>query len=306
MILAGRYLLNDLNLKQLNTITFVCGCLGMLLMLPKYRAVLQAGGAALLAFSIGLKLTTLPLLAMLLIKRGWREAAAVALVSFGILWLLPYAVLGGDLHARLSGLVEGNSLNMWLQIEDTTQTWSLANFLHYRIFVDPLWPGLADLPPQAYQLLCVIVTLLVGLPALQVMLRCRWRRMSPGLLWEELAMVGVAWALIDPDGRTAHYVTMVPAYGLIIHRRLEAWHRQRELPSAWEWACFLLICITNLWLVRLPDPVAHHFYMHYGLFSLGMLTLYGMTYREIRRAQQRALMPACSNMQKREALPEAA
>ena len=52
------------------------------------------------------------------------------------------------------------------------------------------------------------------------------------------SQVGVAWALIDPDG------------------------------------------LTNLWLIRLPDPVNHHWYMHYGLYPYGLVLLYGMTYYE--------------------------
>jgi hypothetical protein len=103
-------------------------------------------------------------------------------------------------------------------------------------------------------------------------------------LWEEIAMIGVAWALIDPDGRTHYYVTLVPAYCYILYRRLEAWHQRGEAPCRWQWLCYLTVGVTNLWLVRLPEPYAHHFYMHYGLFSAGMLLLYALTYHEIRNA----------------------
>lgn len=297
MLLAGRYLLNDLNLKQLNMITFTCGCLGLWLMMaggaeqPSSRTKLGPRsflGAGLLAFSIGLKLFTLPLLAMLVIKRAWREAAVVGILAAGVLWLLPRAAMGPDVYAELSQLTNSSTLNMWLQVKDTTQTWSFLNFLHYRIYVAPLWPGLAELPPRAYQLICAAATFLIGLPTLHVLLRCRWRDMTAVRLWEEIAMIGVAWALIDPDGRTAHYVTMVPAFCLIVSRRLEAWHQAGDRPRLWEWTLFLVIGVTNLWMIRLPEPLAHHWYMNFGLFSLGMFALYGMTYHEIWRSQRRA------------------
>jgi hypothetical protein len=307
MFLAGRYLINDLNLKQLNMITFTCGCLGLWLMMAAGAGRPLSGkafglrsflGAGLLAFSIGFKLFTLPLLAMLVIKRAWREAVAVAILAVGFMSLLPRAVMGPEVYAELSQLTNSSTLNMWLQVKDTTQTWSFLNFLHYRIYVAPLWPGLAELPPRAYQLICAAATFLIGLPTLHVLLRCRWREMTAARLWEEIAMIGVAWALIDPDGRTAHYVTMVPAFCLIVSRRLEAWHQRGERPRLWEWTVFLVIGFTNLWMIRLPEPLAHHWYMNFGLFSLGMFALYGMTYDEIWRAERRAnqrVQPATQN-----------
>ncbi len=297
MLLAGRYLLNDLNLKQLNMITFTCGCLGLWLMMAaaadrpspsKTFGPRSFRGAALLAFSIGLKLFTLPLLAMLVVKRAWREAAVVGILAAGILWLLPRAAMGPDVYAELSQRTNSSTLNMWLQVQDTTQTWSFLNFLHYRIYIAPLWPGLSGMPTRAYQLICAAATLLIGLPTLHVLFRCRWRDMTAARLWEEIAMIGVAWALIDPDGRTAHYVTMVPAFCLIVSRRLEAWHQAGERPRLWEWTVFLVVAVTNLWMIRLPEPLARHWYMHFGLFSLGMFALYGMTYHEIWRTERRA------------------
>ncbi len=286
MILAGRYLLNDLNCKQLNIITFGSGCAGLLLMLPSARLRKQALGAVLLGFSIGLKLTTVPLLAMLLIKRAWRNAALVAACSFGFLWLLPHWLMGSKQHLALSRRIEGSMFNMWLQVKDTEQTWSFANFLHYRIYIDPLWPSLSETPPHVYQLLCVAVTLIIGLPALHVMLRRKWSNMDAMSLWEEVAMIGVAWALIDPDGRTHHYVTLVPAFCYVMYRRLEAWHQRGEAPRRWQWCCYLAVGVTNLWLLRFPEPYAHHVYMHYGLYSGGLMLLYGLTYGEILLATQ--------------------
>lgn len=297
MLLAGRYLLNDLNLKQLNMITFTCGCLGLWLMMVTNVGRPQCGkglglrglfGAGLLAFSIGFKLFTLPLMAMLVIKRAWREAVAVGILTVGFVWLLPRLAMGPEVYAELSQLTNSSTANMWLQVKDTTQTWSFLNFLHYRIYIAPLWSGLAELPPRAYQLICAAATFLIGLPTLHVLLRCRWRDMNAARLWEEIAMIGVAWALIDPDGRTAHYVTLVPAFCLIVTRRLEAWHQAGERPRLWEGTVFLVIGLTNLWMIRLPEPLAHHWYMNFGLFSLGMFALYGMTYHEIRRTRRRA------------------
>jgi hypothetical protein len=289
MILAGRYLLNDLNLKQLNMITFTSGCLGLWLMMPQRKWSAQICGGGLLAFSIGLKLFTLPLLVMLALKGGWRQAAAVSVATIGVLWLLPRAVLSSAVYDELSAISNSATMNMWLQVKDTSQTWSFLNFVHYRIFLDPVWPGLDAMSPRAYQAICVVATILIGLPTLRVLLRCRWRDMDATQLWEELAMVGVAWALIDPDGRTAHYVSLVPAFSLIIYRRLEAWHERREAPRLWQWATILVIGFTTLWLVRLPEPLAHHWYMQYGLFSIGLFSLYGLTYYEIRRAERCAV-----------------
>jgi len=288
MILAGRYLLNDLDIKQLNMITFMGGVLGMSLMMVTRRRRQQVLGVVLLAASIGLKLTTVPLLAMLLIKRAWRQAAAVAALSVGFLWGLPYLAMGPEVHGRLSQRIEGNTLNMWMQVKDTTCTWSFTNFLHYRTFVRPLWPGLENTAPAAFQLVCLAATFLIGLPVLYLMRRCDWREMNAMRLWEEIALVGVAWSLIDPDGRTAHFVAMVPAFGLIIYRRLEAWHTRGEAPRPWQWALFLVVCAANLWLLRLRYPVRHYYYMHIGLFSLGMFTLYALTILEVVWADRRA------------------
>ena len=200
MILAGRYLLNDLNLKQLNMITFTCGCLGLWLMIPRKKWPPQFCGGVLLAFSIGLKLFTLPLLIMLVIKGDWRRAAGVSLAAIGIIWLLPRAVLGSALYEELSAISNSATLNMWLQVKDTTQTWSFLNFVHYRIFVDPLWSGLDAMSPRAYQLICVLATVLIGLPTLRVLLRSRWRDENATRLWEEIAMVGVRLG-VDRSGR---------------------------------------------------------------------------------------------------------
>ncbi len=295
MILAGRYLLNDLNLKQLNMIMFTCGCLGLWLMIPGKKWPAQFCGGVLLAFSIGLKLFTLPLLVMLVIKGDWRRAAGVSLAAIGIIWLLPRAVLGSTLYEELSAVSNAATLNMWLQVKDTTQTWSFLNFVHYRIFVDPLWSGLDAMSPRVYQLICVLATVLIGLPTLRVLLRSRWRDENATRLWEEIAMVGVAWALIDPDGRTAHFVTLVPAFSLIAYRRLEAWHDRREPPHWCQWMLSLTIGLTTLWLVRLPEPLAHHWYMQYGLFSTGLFLLYGMTYYEIRHAERFAVAQAADD-----------
>jgi hypothetical protein len=197
---------------------------------------------------------------------------------------------------------------MWLQVQETAQTWSFTNFIHYRMYVDPLWSGLTATPPYVYQLICVLVTLLVGLPTLHVLLRNRWSDMKALPLWEEIAMIGVAWALIDPDGRTHHYVTLVPAYCYIIFRRLEAWHQRGKAPDRWQWLCYLAVGVTNLWLIRLPEPHAHHFYMHYGLYPAGMLLLYALTYHEIQRATQNVSCKThvIEKTRRREPVPQAA
>jgi hypothetical protein len=204
------------------------------------------------------------------------------------LWLLPHWMMGAERHWALSQRVERNMLNMWLQVQDTAQTWSLTNFIHYRLYIDPIWSELSTTPPYVYQLICLLVTLLVGLPTLHILLRNKWSHMQALPLWEDISMIGVAWALIDPDGRTHHYVTLVPAYCYLIFRRLEAWHERGAAPERWQWLCYLIVAVTNLWLVRLPEPVAHHFYMHYGLYPAGMLLLYALIYHEIRVASRNA------------------
>ena len=105
-----------------------------------------------------------------------------------------------------------------------------------------------------------------------------------------LAMLGlgVGGILVAVVGRFRLAVVerAVPAFCLIIYRRLEAWHDRRELPRVWEWTIFLAICATNLWLVRLAYPIRHYYYMHSGLFPLGMFMLYLMTYYEVLGARR--------------------
>ena len=179
MLLAARFLANDFSIKQLNGITFTAGCVGMLLMLGNLRTKLQFLGCALLAFSIGLKLITLPLLAMLIIKRAWWQSAAVATAAAFLFWGFPFLVLGPTEYFQLHNKTFADAPGMWLQIQDSTHLWSFVNFLAYRIYSAPLIPGTEQLPTWIFQLICLSVTLLVGLPILRVMLGRPWRDMSP-------------------------------------------------------------------------------------------------------------------------------
>lgn len=286
MLLGERFLFNDLTNQQINMLTFMPACVGLALMLPGGGQIRLLAGAALVAIGIGGKLFAVVLLAYLWCKRAWFAASLTTVCALMLCWGIPYFLLGADTFANLQALKQNTrwGKGMWLMEEDVHLFWSFANFVYYRLYNVPYWPDLAHTPPRLYQLFMVACTLAVGLPVFWIFQRKSWQHMDHTTLWEEIALVGVSWAIIDPVGQTAHFVTVVPALGFIVARRLADWHEYRLAPRWWETLLFLVIAVCNLFLwVRFPSWGHHHWYMYSGLYSLGQFALYGMTLWEVQR-----------------------
>ena len=257
-------------------LTFVPACAGLSLMLPPRRPLLMWLGCALLALTIGLKLFSVTLLGLLFCKRAWwarrRQQRIGSLRTMGDTLRLPG---NGSVRqaARRIGQVRDAGLGMWLNMTDTSELWSFANFLHYRFYAAPLWPAMAQTPPDVFQAVVIGSGIILGLPALWIFLRRPWAQMDRMALWEEVALVGICWSFIDPIGRTAHFVTLLPAMGLILYRRLADWHERRVLPRIWEWSLLGLVATTVLFLVKIKAWNDQHLVHALGPVLVGPVSL---------------------------------
>lgn len=280
MVLCQRFLGSDLVANQINALSFAPACLGMGLMLKRSWLRTLTGGM-LLALTTGMKMYPLALIGILWVKRAWREAAVASMLAVAAIWLLPWAILGPTEFARVRAQQASSAgSDMWMH-DESFELWGLPNFLHYRCYTKPWFSGTETIPPVYFQIAMAGVTAIVGLFVLPALTRCRWSETTAAELLEDIAIVGVAICLVDPVGRTAHFVMAVPAHCLLVAGWVNAWRRRRELPGAFTCIAYGFVLLANNFLLVSMPGSRHTWYMHYGVFPLGMLTLVALVRQSV-------------------------
>jgi hypothetical protein len=268
LVLSGQFILNNLNLLQMNLVVFVLCLVGVRgVVLGRTRAV---GWVVAATF---LKITPVFLVLWAVVRGGWRELRAVLVAGLACL-LLPLAQRGPSLGvADLTAYYDSFLRQFAAGGVVTAYTNQTIGAMVYRAVSVPRpsqpydYQFLASLEPAAPVLYRALALLILGVFLLHLVRLARARQPFTSF---EIASVFLVGHLLSGITWKAHLVTLLFVFYTVLALDYRALRPSTRLGLAAAWVGMAAIGLTGR---DLAGETIHHYVGGYSLFVWVMLLL---------------------------------